>query len=221
MLAPSARSVLVTVTATVFTLASLILGSSPVTFAADGDLVMTLVSGPSSASKGGQIVILNRVMNQGSVDTTSQFTVGLYLSTDAVIDPSTDIFLGSRIVPCCLTTIGIRRVSQVNTKVTIPSSVPPGTYYLGAYADIPPPNGVLAEDDESNNALAGNSITIDSSSGGGGDGGGCGRITFWDDDHPNSGTITGDFLVLFSMLIFLYVKRHWRPWSKDGTNSYM
>jgi hypothetical protein len=219
MLAHHARIVLVTVTATVFTLASLTLGSTPITFAADPDLVMTIVSGPTSAPKGGQITVTSRVMNQGTGSTVSQFMVGFYLSTDAIIDPSKDIFLGSRTVPCCLSTLApTQRINQANTLLSIPASMPRGTYYLGAYADIPPPNGVVAEVNELNNALSGTSITIDSSGSGDGDGGGCGTITFGDDDHPHSETVTGDFLVLISMLIVLYVKRHWTPWTKDETN---
>jgi len=222
MLAPGARNLLVTVTATALTFVSFALGTPGSTsraFADDPDLVMTLVNGPTSATKGGQITITNRVTNQGTGSTASPFTVGLYLSTDMDINPSTDIFLGSRVVPCCLATLTPpQRVNQASTQVTIPSTVSSGTYYLGAYADIPPPDGVIAESDESNNALAGNSMTIERNDDGrgGGDGGGCGNITFGDDDHPHSGTVTGDFWVLFSLLILLYVKRYWRPWTKDG-----
>lgn len=221
MLAPGARSVVVTVTATLLTFASLTLGTTTRAFADDVDLVMTLVSGPTSASKGEQITITNRVTNNGTVGTDSSFTVGLYLSTDMNIDPSSDIFLGSRIVPCCLTTLTPpQRASQTSTLVTIPSTVSSGTYYLGAYADIPPPDGVIAERDESNNALAGNSITIERDPGGrGGDGGGggCGSlIRFGDGDHSDSGLVTGDILVLVALLIVLYGRRHWRRWTKDG-----
>jgi CARDB len=216
MRAPGSCCALVTVTAAVFTLASLTLGSTPAAFADDPDLEITLVSGPTSATKGAQITILNRVMNQGNVSTASSFTVSLYLSTDMMINPYTDIFLGSRVVPCCLTTlIPPQRVSQANTTVIIPSTVSSGMYYLGAYADTPPPDGVIVESDESNNAHAGTSITIerDADSRGGDSGGGCGTIfTFGEDDHPHSGTITGDFLVLFSLLMFLYVRRNRRRW---------
>jgi hypothetical protein len=205
------------VTATLFTLASLPLGTTTIAFADDVDLVMTLVSGPTSAAKGEQISITNRVTNNGTVGTDSSFTVGLYLSTDMNIDPSSDIFLGSRIVPCCLTTLTPpQRASQTSTLVTIPSTVSSGTYYLGAYADIPPPDGVIAERDESNNALAGNSITIERDPGGrGGDGGGCGTlIRFGDDDHSDAGIVAGDILVLVALLIVLYGRRHWSRWIK-------
>jgi hypothetical protein len=218
MRAPVCRRALVTVTVAVFALASLTLGSTPAAFAEDPDLAITLVSGPTSASKGEQITVLNRVTNQGNVSTMSSFTVSLYLSADMMINPKTDIFLGSRVVPCCLTTlIPPQRVSQANTPVIIPSSVSPGMYYLGAYADTPLPDGVIVESDESNNAYAGNSITIerDDDNRGGNSGGGCGTIfTFGNDDHPHSGTVTGDFLVLVSMWFVLSMRRHWRAWTR-------
>jgi hypothetical protein len=225
MFAPGAPNVLVTVAATVFALSSLALGSTSITYADDPDLVMTIVSGPTSAGQGEQFNIFNRVVNQGTANTASSFSIGFYLSTNQVIDPASAIFLGSRTVLCCLTTITpVTRTSQTSTRVVIPSNVSPGTYYLGAYADIPPPDGVIAESDESNNSLASNiSITISNSGGGGGtgggdnDGGGCGSVTFGDDDHPHSGTVTGDYLVLFALLILVYVKRHRRLWTRNGT----
>ncbi len=44
--------------------------------------------------------------------------------------------------------------------------------------------------------------------------GGCGRIQFTDDDRPGSGTVAGDYWVLFFMLLFLCIRRNLRQGSK-------
>jgi len=41
--------------------------------------------------------------------------------------------------------------------VAIPATLAPGTYYLGAIADV---NNNVQESSETNNALAGNQITV-------------------------------------------------------------
>lgn len=116
------------------------------------DLVMPLVLGPSSGVTGSNIIITSRVKNQGNLSTGSGFSVGLYLSLDSTITTA-DTFLGSRPSPV----LSPGAIDQKNTSVTIPMSVAPGTYFLGAIADDP---GVIAETNEGNNSKAGNTITI-------------------------------------------------------------
>ena len=80
------------------------------------------------------------------------FYVGIYLSADSVIT-SSDIFIGYRYV----TGLATGASSTAATTITIPATVPGGTYYIGAIADY---NNAVKESDETNNALAGNQITI-------------------------------------------------------------
>jgi RHS repeat-associated protein len=129
-------------------------GHTPIASAATIDLVTKIVSGPSSGTTGGNIIITNRVMNQGTATTGSGFNVGLYLSTDNVIEAS-DSFLGSRPSP----PLGARGINQANTKVMVPSDLTLGTYFLGVCADSPPP-GSIVESNELNNCKVGNQITI-------------------------------------------------------------
>ena len=115
------------------------------------DLVMTAVSGPTSANTEQQITVANTARNQG-LGAAGPFWVYLYLSTDATITTS-DIYLVGRYIG----NLAAGTESTVNTTVTIPSSVASGTYYIGAIADS---SSIVVESDETNNALAGNQITI-------------------------------------------------------------
>ena len=72
--------------------------------------------------------------------------VNVYLSTDANITTS-DILLTTRSV----SSLAAGATSAANTSVTIPSSTPVGTYFIGAIAD----NGnTQTETDETNNSRA-------------------------------------------------------------------
>ena len=114
------------------------------------DLTMTAVSGPASGSTGGSITVSNTVSASGGIP--AGFYVGIYLSADSVIT-SSDIFIGYRYV----TGLATGASSAATTTITIPTTVPGGTYYIGAIADY---NNAVKESDETNNALAGNQITI-------------------------------------------------------------
>lgn len=121
---------------------------------APADLIMTAVSGPTSAVTGTSMVIANTVSNQG-VAKTGSFTVGLYISSDAAVTTA-DLRVGTRSVSSLLPGAS----SSASTAVTLPSSLAAGTYYVGAIADYT--NTVTAESNESNNALAGATMTISS-----------------------------------------------------------
>ncbi|MBI1935714.1 S8 family serine peptidase [Candidatus Woesearchaeota archaeon] len=115
------------------------------------DLLITMVNGPSNATKGTYISVENSVYNQGKVPSTG-FYVGIYLSTDANINAS-DRFLKNRYISG-LTALSTNTSSTI---LLIPVNIANGNYYLGAIADY---SKYLMETDETNNALRGNSIII-------------------------------------------------------------
>jgi hypothetical protein len=114
------------------------------------DFVMKSVSGPTSASTGETITVSDTVSNEGG--TVDLFSVVFWLSTDNVITAS-DTYIGYRNV----NNLPSGGTSSANTTVTIPTSLSPGTYYIGATAD---PEQFVGESDETNNTAVGNQITI-------------------------------------------------------------
>jgi subtilase family serine protease len=116
------------------------------------DLVMTAVAGPASGLTGGNITITDSVGNSGSGDSRG-FSVGFYLSSDSTITTS-DTYLGSRYVA----SLAAGGSSGGITTVSLPTSLAPGTYYIGAIADY---NNVQYESDETNNSMSGNQIVIE------------------------------------------------------------
>ncbi len=115
------------------------------------DLVVSAINGPSSATRGTSIGVSSTVKNQGT-GSSSSFTVGLYASTDAVITTA-DTRIGTRSVA----SLAAGASSSATTNVTIPSTAPVGTYYIGAIADY---NNTALENNETNNARAGNTIMV-------------------------------------------------------------
>lgn len=115
------------------------------------DLVMTSVSGPSTGTRGGSIAVATTAANQGTGSAAS-FYVGIYLSTDATVTTA-DRYLGRR----SISSLAGGASSTATTNVTIPSTLTPGTYYLGAIADY---QASRAEQSETNNARAGNTIAV-------------------------------------------------------------
>lgn len=121
-------------------------GNTLAVTAARPDLTMTAVSGTLSGSK---LTFNTTVKNIGTL-AAGAFRVGLYLSTDPTITTG-DILLGTR----SLTSLGINASSSGKNTITLPKSLPKGTYYVGAIADYA---GVVAESNEGNNTLSGNTI---------------------------------------------------------------
>jgi len=118
------------------------------------DLVMAALSGPSVGSSGGVLTLTNTVQNIGTGGTVhSYFAIGFYLSVDASISVA-DQFLGNQAV---LADLPPGQSATNKSSLTVPISVPAGTYYLGAIADY---SSLLAESDETNNDLAGSMIQI-------------------------------------------------------------
>ena len=116
------------------------------------DLVMSAVSSPATAVTGGTVAITNTVANQGSGAAVG-FYIGFYLSSDATITTS-DVRIGSRYINV---SVPAGTTAPATTPVTIPASLAPGPYYLGAIADYA---SQIAETDETNNALTANTITL-------------------------------------------------------------
>jgi len=116
------------------------------------DLVMNSVSGPSSAVRGTTAVNLGGSLTNQGVSNPTTFYVGFYLSSDATITTS-DIYIG-RVYFTTLSP-GLTATASINT--TMPTSVPAGTYYVGAVADY---QNLTKENNETNNARAGNTIMV-------------------------------------------------------------
>ncbi len=119
------------------------------------DLVMSQVANFNlSASAGGTIVVLDSLANNGGSQALA-FDIGYVLSSNSVIGDSDDIPLPTTRT---LTSLGVGATSTASTHVTIPVSVPPGSYWVGAVADV---NGVVDETNESNNTgRASSKVTV-------------------------------------------------------------
>lgn len=93
---------------------------------------------------GSKISISNTVTNQGTAAAKGPFLVNFYLSTDNQITTS-DILIGKRTIKSLAAGASD---GPVTTQATIPKSVTPGSYFLGAIVD---PTNKVSESDETNN----------------------------------------------------------------------
>ena len=116
----------------------------PVT-SSDVDIEMTASTAPATATLGGDIAVTSSFTNQGSA-ASEPFEVGFYFSGDATIDTD-DAFTG---FSCTIGGLGVGASDSCDGNVPVPA-VAPGTYFVGALADI---HNVVHEIDESNNAFA-------------------------------------------------------------------
>ena len=109
------------------------------------DLVVHAASfTPSMLLPGAPVQVVNEVRNQGTLS-AGTFQVGIYLSTDDVI-ATDDLRIGARTV----FQLGIGFGSASSAPFVVPSTLAPGTYYLGVVADD---LAQVAESLEANNAL--------------------------------------------------------------------
>lgn len=117
------------------------------------DLVVTALTAPSSGTIGGQIPVSVTVANQGS-GSAGPFRAGFYFSTDTTITTS-DVFSGW----VCNFSSGLAAGTSggCSGPIGVPSSLAPGTYYLGAIADD---QGAVAESNETNNTRSAGPITL-------------------------------------------------------------
>lgn len=97
------------------------------------------------AAPGESFQIVTRVANVGDAS-TPLFRIGVYLSTDAIIEP-TDTRIGDRLVPFGL---GAGFASVASAPAFVPINLADGLYTLGVLADW---QGVVAESNETDNVL--------------------------------------------------------------------
>ena len=90
-------------------------------------VAISFVSGPSTAKPGDRVSIQNTLTNYGTPP-ANNVTVNFYLSADARIDVA-DTLIGKR----SITKLAPGASSgPVSTQVTIPRTVAPGSYFIGA-----------------------------------------------------------------------------------------
>ena len=115
------------------------------------DLVVTTLTGPTTAGAGASITVNDTTKNQGQ-GTSSASTTGFYLSTNTTID-ATDVNLGTRDVP----SLAPGTTNSAPTVFTVPSNIGVGNYYLLAKADVA---AAVAESNESNNVKMGSIVAV-------------------------------------------------------------
>ena len=127
------------------------------TFTSEPDLVVTAVGAPTSGTIGSTIAVSMTVTNQGS-GSVGGFAVRFHFSTDMTItvgDPS-----GPGTLCTFPSGLAAGASDSCSLSITVPGSVSPGDFYVGAIAD---PGDIQAESDETNNSKAAGNITTISS----------------------------------------------------------
>jgi hypothetical protein len=117
------------------------------------DLVVLSLSGPSTGTIGSTIDVTSQAANTGSADATSSFRMGFYLSTNSTITTS------DTLIQTCNFPTGLPAGygGTCQGPMPIPSSMSPGTYYLGAFVDD---QAQISETSDSNNTRVADSGTI-------------------------------------------------------------
>ena len=113
------------------------------------DLIITSLTGPTTAVIGGQIAASVVVNNLGSIAAPA-FRVEFYFSASPTISTSA-IDTGSG---CSFAGLAVNVPTPCSIPVAVPSSLTPGIWYLGAIAD---PTNQVVEQDKSNNTRAADS----------------------------------------------------------------
>ncbi|MGE5360101.1 MAG: CARDB domain-containing protein [Bacteroidales bacterium] len=115
------------------------------------DLVVAAVTGPFTAGAGATIQVTDTIKNQGA-GAASASTTRFYLSKNLGLDASDILLGGGRTVP----SLPPGASNAGTSAVTMPATLPAGTYYLITAADG---DNVVAEASETNNLRMG-AITI-------------------------------------------------------------
>ncbi|MBI3892182.1 MAG: proprotein convertase P-domain-containing protein, partial [Candidatus Wallbacteria bacterium] len=117
------------------------------------DLAPADLSSPSGGTAGSTITVQRRVENLGRGNLISTWDEAYYLSTDALIT-TTD----TRIATFSNGPLATFGVSAESRTLTLPSTIPPGTYFLGIIVD--PDNRIIEGDVNGNihNAESNNSL---------------------------------------------------------------
>ena len=120
-------------------------GAIQVSPPAHPDLVAEAVSfGPSAPAAGSTIDVSHQISNQG-LEASGSFRLGIYLSNSPVVTTG-GILIGQRAIPA----LDVGEIDAASGTLTIPSFVPPGTYFVGALCDD---QQQIVEMAESNNGL--------------------------------------------------------------------
>jgi len=109
-------------------------------------LMITVTPGQSSVRAGRKLPVTDTVRNQGAI-TTSTFSVAYRLSVNAIYGDGDDITITKT---RSISSLAAGASNTATTSVTVPSSTPPGNYYVCAKADS---TSVVVEGDETNNTL--------------------------------------------------------------------
>ena len=116
------------------------------------DFVLDAVTAPTTGVVGSTISVSATLRNAGTA-TSSAFRIGIYLSSDAAITTA-DVLVG----PCpYLTGLPEGVTSVCSGDYTIPSTLAPGTYFVGAIADD---LLQVTESNETNNSRAATNTTV-------------------------------------------------------------
>ena len=115
------------------------------------DLTVATVTVPSTAGAGGSLVASDTTSNTGASPAGPSITA-FYLSSNLTLDAS-DIAIGSRSVPA----LAAGASSSASTSLTLPASLPTGTYYVIANADD---GKQIAESVETNNTKSSFAVKI-------------------------------------------------------------
>lgn len=125
------------------------------------DLIATNVSvGSESVEAGGTVDVAYTISNIGSGPATSALA-GIYLSADPVITTSDTLYAVN-----WADSLGSGQIDPEEHTVAVPSTLTPGTYYLGVVADF---SGAVDENIESNNRSDARAIKVVAPGGGIGD----------------------------------------------------
>ena len=115
------------------------------------DLVITSVTAPATGTIGDSTGVSITIANVGGGD-AGAFRLGIYFSTDSTITTG-DVIAAS----CAMPALPAGGEDTCSGTITIPASLAPGTWYLGAIADD---ESAVAESDESNNTGYSSAITL-------------------------------------------------------------
>jgi len=120
---------------------TILLGLSGAALAAAPDLVVSELTAPSEAQPGAMVGVTETTKNQGTVASGSS-TTRICIARDAAL---TDQVVNRDLAHAAL---AAGASEQKGGPLLVPADLAPGTYYIGAIADV---NGAVAESDESNN----------------------------------------------------------------------
>jgi subtilase family serine protease len=116
-----------------------------------GDLVVSALTAPSTATLSGPIAVTDSTKNQGPAPVPESVTA-FYLSLNGTYD-ATDQLLGTRIVGA----LGGLATNTATTNFAVPAGIGAGSYYVIAVADA---NGAVAESLENNNTRLTSAVKI-------------------------------------------------------------